>query len=743
MLVFYTILVHTLIAVDYTGRVLVGTITECYSSGPVSWIQNGGGLVGENSNGPVTLSFWCTETTGQSTSAGGTGITTDQLLQSATFIEAGWDYAGIWTQVDGQTLPYFSDATIPGTYYNFSVSAEGNGTVSCSGGNYPAWSLVDLTVEAGSGYTFAGWLGDGPFSFSPLSLTHFPVFLYGDITMNALFLEDIPIHIYTIEDLQNIGNSPYYPLSWDYLIENDIDASSTATWNNGAGTGFSPIGSPGYPFTGSINGQGHVISGLNINRQMDYVGLVGYMTETGRLENIGLTSVSILGGALKIGGLIGENFGTVTKCYIIGKISGSYFPDGVGGLIGSNEGTVSKCYAMGEVLQSKELCSYNLGGLIGSNKGMVVQCFATGPVSGGEHIGGLIGENEGSVTKCYATGALSGQDTGFFDVSEEVGGLIGLNKGTVTQCYATGTVLIPKSPYLVNYSIGGLMGANSGPVTQCYATGPVSGNDHIGGMIGRNSGRVNQCYATGVVSGDKNTGGLIGGNGGQVYQCYATGAVSGEWASGGLIGYLSEDMVTQCYATGVVSWYEDVTGGLIGISDTGQVFDSYWDTETSGHTNSAGGTGKTTMEMMQQVTFVNWDFEGVWNIVENTTYPFFLNMPGTVLFSVHSADTSGDGWISLSELIRMIQLHNSDGYHCEAGTEDGYSPGQGDESCAVHDSDYNPQDWQIGLTELLRVIQFYNGGGYHVCPEAGTEDGYCLDQETISDYRQLLASLNE
>ncbi|HPO14894.1 MAG TPA: hypothetical protein PLI09_15740, partial [Candidatus Hydrogenedentes bacterium] len=90
-----------------------------------------------------------------------------------------------------------------------------------------------------------------------------------------------------------------------------------------------------------------------------------------------------------------------------------------------------------------------------------------------------------------------------------------------------------------------------------------------------------------------------------------------------------------------------------------------------------------------------------------------------------TADQDRDHKIDLSELLRVIQLYNSNGFHCEAGSEDGYAPGPGDQSCLPHDSDYNPNDWQIGLTELLRIIQFYNSNGYHYCPEEGSEDGYC------------------
>lgn len=100
----------------------------------------------------------------------------------------------------------------------------------------------------------------------------------------------------------------------------------------------------------------------------------------------------------------------------------------------------------------------------------------------------------------------------------------------------------------------------------------------------------------------------------------------------------------------------------------------------------------------------------------------------------HSADQNGDHRISLTELLRVIQIFNVHGYQCAASpgaTEDGYLPGAGEgRMCAAHASDYNPQDWQIGLTELLRLIQFFNTGGYHACLGQNTEDGYCVGPES-------------
>jgi hypothetical protein len=95
---------------------------------------------------------------------------------------------------------------------------------------------------------------------------------------------------------------------------------------------------------------------------------------------------------------------------------------------------------------------------------------------------------------------------------------------------------------------------------------------------------------------------------------------------------------------------------------------------------------------------------------------------------VHSGDTTVNGIISLSELLRVVQFFNLNGYRCAVGpTEDGYVAGTvGTQDCAFHDSDTDV-DWDISLSELLRFVQFFNLGGYHYCPDAepATEDGFC------------------
>ncbi|HNR32404.1 MAG TPA: hypothetical protein PKI11_16050 [Candidatus Hydrogenedentes bacterium] len=123
---------------------------------------------------------------------------------------------------------------------------------------------------------------------------------------------------------------------------------------------------------------------------------------------------------------------------------------------------------------------------------------------------------------------------------------------------------------------------------------------------------------------------------------------------------------------------------------------------------------------------------GVGGIATDFAFCLLTSLPGDPCVNAHHvADQNTNGVIELTELLRVIQFYNSGGLHCAddpGETEDGYVTGSGvNQACCPHDSDYAPSgpDWQIGLTELLRLVQFFNSDGYHSCPDEGTEDRFC------------------
>lgn len=92
----------------------------------------------------------------------------------------------------------------------------------------------------------------------------------------------------------------------------------------------------------------------------------------------------------------------------------------------------------------------------------------------------------------------------------------------------------------------------------------------------------------------------------------------------------------------------------------------------------------------------------------------------------HTADQNSDFQIDLSEMLRVIQLYSAYRFQCDANGEDGFAPFGGEcLGCAAHTTDYNPRDCVISLSELLRGIQIFSAGGYTPCPGNAEGDGYC------------------
>jgi hypothetical protein len=72
-------------------------------------------------------------------------------------------------------------------------------------------------------------------------------------------------------------------------------------------------------------------------------------------------------------------------------------------------------------------------------------------------------------------------------------------------------------------------------------------------------------------------------------------------------------------------------GGFCGYEYNSIATSCYWDKETSGTLVSALGIGKTTAEMKTKSTFIDWDFNTIWNIIETETYPWLKNKCGEII----------------------------------------------------------------------------------------------------------------
>ncbi len=170
-------------------------------------------------------------------------------------------------------------------------------------------------------------------------------------------------------------------------------------------------------------------------------------------------------------------------------------------------------------------------------------------------------------------------------------------------------------------NVGGLAGWSSGYIAGCFTMGQVTGEGRVGGLVGKNDefSVLEGSYSGASVEGDSQVGGLAGDNFGTIRVCHATGSVRGDGDEdvGGLVGYAGDSWTIQ-----------------------GSTLLSYWDMDYTGQTNSAGGIGKTSLQMSQQETFDGWDFAGFWGIQAEVGAPYLrrfaagrtehLTTPGTV-----------------------------------------------------------------------------------------------------------------
>lgn len=128
--------------------------------------------------------------------------------------------------------------------------------------------------------------------------------------------------------------------------------------------------------------------------------------------------------------MFGYNDGIVTNSGILsGNITGKktsvntienvWRGTRVGGVVGANFGTVSKCFNKGNISSysptSRDNNEVYAGGVVGGNYKNIEDCYNTGSVTGsgyGAYIGGVVGAAEGSrkgtFKNCYNIGSISG-----------------------------------------------------------------------------------------------------------------------------------------------------------------------------------------------------------------------------------------------------------------------------------------------------------------------------------------------
>lgn len=394
--------------------------------------------------------------------------------------------------------------------------------------------------------------------------------------------------ITNVYELQAMNHDP----SADYVLGNDIDASATSNWNGGSG--FKPVWGGGYytRFSGTLDGKGHTISGLTINRPTTkYVGLIGKSTSSGSVQQLTLENVSITG-RMSVGAVAGESWGKISDVTVSGDVTATGYGF-VGGVAGDSSGALESIHSRATVTGAK-----NVGGVVGAASGGIEDSKASGTVivsdSSGDpfnvaHIGGLAGKTISTVKNSRATGEIR------LDISYDAsggtgdfGGLVG-QAGPVKNSYAN--VDINSGSFNV---VGGLVGQSNGAVYNSYAMSDISSSGNkIGGLVGYSSGELKRSYAAGKVSGSSTVGGLIGVKGewsGPNSQLYwdteSTGQSSGigknETSSTNVVGLTTSEMQGSSASTNMT--FTDSNGNSLWKVNGGNV----WVEVTRGYPDLVG-----------------------------------------------------------------------------------------------------------------------------------------------------------
>ena len=341
-------------------------------------------------------------------------------------------------------------------------------------------------------------------------------------------------------------------LSYNYVLKNDIDASGLV---NAAGKStYNTIGGGTTAFTGTFDGNGHAIVGLQANGGLfgklgsgavvkninivssvftgqntgANVGAVAAENNGGEISNISGYGNTVKGNGGYIGGLVGKNYGSITdsndQSTVIagaGTVAG-----GIAGINGTNAdigGTIDNVQSNSAVttgVLAKDQYAYNLGGIVGKNEYNINNVSAhgvTGKTGNTQTSGGIVGTNEGRISNAYNESIIHG--------SKNIGGVAGKNVTQTSNSKMAELNDVANAVEIIgdagSQNVGGLVGMqNHATANQGRNTGAITGCTNVGGMVGYNTADSylnnleNSPQAT--ITGITNVGGIAGVNEGEI-----------------------------------------------------------------------------------------------------------------------------------------------------------------------------------------------------------------------------------
>lgn len=212
-------------------------------------------------------------------------------------------------------------------------------------------------------------------------------------------------------------------------------------------------GSTNYGFKGVFDGKNHMISCLRLeskNQQISYSGF--FASNDGVIKNLKLRGITTdfnlypsSAMSLSFGFIVGTNWGTISNCDVVCSI---YFIENstssitntpiIGGIAGENYGSIETSSYSGDIAYIVNKA--NIGGIAGVNyqDGSIQQCKSNSNIKihAGEftNIGGITSNSYGKIKNCMFTGLLQANSKWSM-----LGGIC--FSGNVENCISTGSII--------------------------------------------------------------------------------------------------------------------------------------------------------------------------------------------------------------------------------------------------------------------------------------------------------------
>ncbi|MEE1337766.1 MAG: T9SS type A sorting domain-containing protein [Muribaculaceae bacterium] len=250
-----------------------------------------------------------------------------------------------------------------------------------------------------------------------------------------------PYLITNASDMAMIARNP----SAHYKVANDFDAADFGAWKSISG------------FTGSFDGDNHVISNLGLDGEKGVVGLFA-TAESANIKNFVLDSpkVTLTNNSTTVGFVVGSaTADTISNVHVKNAVlRGANTQTYVGSIAGEAffYTEISGCSSTDMMIDA---ASASVGGIAGKvqTSSNVSACAVTGSIVGGAEVGGIAGyASAGCVFRdCRVDATITADNN--------VGGIVGnAERGGIFNCMVEGSLVAKKADMKGYARLGGVVG---------------------------------------------------------------------------------------------------------------------------------------------------------------------------------------------------------------------------------------------------------------------------------------------